>query len=90
MALRKDTITDKKAAGATWDAFRLDWRHVNRRRDDNTEPLSRHRARHGIPLSALDLRDEEHFGARLQRLEIPHLMDLAVDGDGGLLLEVVA
>src|SRR4051812_7742620 len=41
-------------------------------------------------LTALDLRDEEHLGARRDRLEVAGLVDRAVDRDGGLLLQVLA
>src|SRR5262245_43712389 len=41
-------------------------------------------------LSALDLRDEEDFAALAERLQIADLVDLAVDGDGGLFFEMRA
>src|SRR5438105_4324248 len=40
--------------------------------------------------AAFELGDEEDFRAGLERLEVADLVDLAVDGDGGLLLEVLA
>ena len=41
-------------------------------------------------LTAFEFWDEEDFGAGADRLEIGGLVDLAVDGDGGFLFEVVA
>jgi hypothetical protein len=41
-------------------------------------------------LSPFELGDQEELGARADRLEIGGFVDLAVDGDGGFLFEVVA
>jgi hypothetical protein len=43
-----------------------------------------------IALPALNLRDEEHLGAGFYGLEIADLVELAIDGDGGFLLQVFA
>ena len=43
-----------------------------------------------VPLSSFELGDEENFAARTDRLKIAGLVEGAVDGDGGLFLEVVA